>query len=635
MVEDPSPGVWKEVFRDAGTEDGGRPLYLEIGCGRGDFLLQQALAHPEADFVGIEGQASVVLRAMEKAAAAAEAGAGQPSGAAKPSGGAARLCENLRFACAFVNGLEELFEPGSLSGIYLNFSDPWPKSRHAKRRLTYRGRLRDYAKALEPGGFIAIKTDNDALFDFTLEEIAACGWTPAEMTRDLHGAGCDLEARLITTEYERKFRDAGKTINYVEEQEVADEFILARGNGRTIPQEDKIFGISNRAKAAIQEKGADAVINGTIGALLDDEGKLIVLESVDEVFQQLSKTDYAEYAPIGGIKPFREAVQKAAFGAHAPEGFKEAVATPGGTGSLRNVISNYSSFGDKILTSDWHWAPYNTIAGEIGRSIATFTLFDENRGFNAASFAEESARLLQEQDSLVIILNTPAHNPTGYSLTLEDWDKVIASLCEEAKSGKPITLLIDAAYIDFAGDEDEYREFLPKLSVLPENVLCVMAYSLSKTYTLYGGRCGAMICIAKTQAIADEFKRVCEFSSRGSWSNSAKLGQVILSRVYEDPALLARVDEERAKYRNMLIARGTAFSEAAAKAGLEIVPFDAGFFVSVPCADPDALSRKLEEKDVFLVPLKLGIRVSVASVSEEKCRRLPAIIKEAMDELGM
>ena len=652
MVEDPSPEVWKEVFGDAGNDSAGagagsdragagragtgRPLYLEIGCGRGDFLLQQALAHPEADFIGIEGQASVVLRAMEKAAAAEAASEGK----ADPAGGAASLCENLRFACAFVNGLEELFEPGSLSGIFLNFSDPWPKSRHAKRRLTYRGRLMDYANALEPGGFIAIKTDNDPLFDFTLEEIAACGWIPAEMTRDLHGAGCDLQARLVTTEYERKFRDAGKTINYVkviiqEEQEVADEFILARGNGRTIPQEDKIFGISNRAKAAIQEKGADAVVNGTIGALLDDEGKLIVLESVDEVFHQLNKTDYAEYAPIGGIKPFREAVQKAAFGAHAPEGFKEAVATPGGTGSIRNVISNCSSYGGRIMTSDWHWAPYNTIAGEIGRSIATFTLFDENRGFNAASFAEESARLLQEQDSLVIILNTPAHNPTGYSLTLEDWDKVIASLCEEAKGGKPITLLIDAAYIDFAGDEDEYREFLPKLSALPENVLCVMAYSLSKTYTLYGGRCGAMICIAKTQAIADEFKRVCEFSSRGSWSNSAKLGQVILSRVYEDPALLARVDEERAKYRNMLIARGTAFSEAAAKAGLEIVPFDAGFFVSVPCADPDALSRKLEEKDVFLVPLKLGIRVSVASVSEEKCRRLPAIIKAAMDELGM
>ena len=180
-----------------------------------------------------------------------------------------------------------------------------------------------------------------------------------------------------------------------------DGYILARKNGRNIPQEDKIFGISNRAKAAIAQKGAGAVINATIGALLDDEGRLIVLQSVDEMFRQLQPEDYAEYAPIGGIASFREAVQKAAFGNHVPEGYKEAVATPGGTGSLRNVISNYSSEGDQILTSDWHWSPYNTIAGEIGRSIATFTFFNEERRFNASSFREEVARLLQKQESLL------------------------------------------------------------------------------------------------------------------------------------------------------------------------------------------------------------------------------------------
>lgn len=414
---------------------------------------------------------------------------------------------------------------------------------------------------------------------------------------------------------------------------MSQNYILARENGRAIPKEDKIFGISRRAKAAIAEKGKDAVVNATIGALLDDDGNLIVLDSVGEVFEKLAPLDYAEYAPIGGTPLFREAVQKAAFGNHVPEGFKEAVATPGGTGSLRNVISNYSSPGDRVLTSDWHWAPYNTIAGEIGRSIDTFKFFDDNRHFNGASFKEKVREILSAQDSLVIILNTPAHNPTGYSLTLEDWDLVIETLCEEGTSGKAIALLIDAAYIDFAGDEDEYRRFLPKLEALPENVISIVAYSLSKTFTLYGGRCGAMICVAKTKEIADEFKRVCEFSSRGSWSNSAKFAQVILSRIYEDPALLARINEERAAYRQMLLDRGRAFSEAADEAGLEIVPFDAGFFVSVPCEDPDALSAKLEKEDIFLVPLKMGIRISVASISEAKCRMLPAKIKAALDSM--
>jgi aspartate/tyrosine/aromatic aminotransferase len=109
------------------------------------------------------------------------------------------------------------------------------------------------------------------------------------------------------------------------------------------------------------------------------------------------------------------------------------------------------------------------------------------------------------------------------------------------------------------------------------------------------------------------------------------LAQVILSRIYSDPKLLEKVNEERAQYRNMLLARGRAFSEAAKECGLEIVPFDAGFFVSVPCDDPDKYSRFLEKEDVFLVPLAKGIRVAVSAVSEEKCRALPPMIKRAFE----
>nr|WP_243206907.1 aminotransferase class I/II-fold pyridoxal phosphate-dependent enzyme [Lentihominibacter hominis] len=380
----------------------------------------------------------------------------------------------------------------------------------------------------------------------------------------------------------------------------------------------------------IAEKGADKVINATIGSLLDDEGNLIVLSSVDKVFRDMDPADYADYAPIGGIPAFREAVKKAAFGSFQPKSFTEAVATPGGTGALRNVMANYSEPGDKIITSDWHWAPYNTIAGEIGRSIETFSLFTDDRKFNYESLKETAVRLLEDQESLVIILNTPAHNPTGYSLTPEDWDKVVGVLTETAQRGKAIALVIDAAYIDFAGDEEEYRKFLPKLEKLPENVLPIIAYSLSKTYTLYGTRCGAMICMAATKDISDEFRRVCEYSSRGSWSNSAKVAQVILSRIYSDESLLRKVNEERAYYRNMLLDRGRAFEEEAAKVDLETVPFDAGFFVSIPCDNPDEISAKLEKQGLFIVPLAKGLRVSVASISEEKCRRIPAMIKAAM-----
>ena len=410
------------------------------------------------------------------------------------------------------------------------------------------------------------------------------------------------------------------------------ELLFAAANGRNIPKEDKIFGISNRAKQRIERDGKDKVCNATIGALLDDEGNLIVLSSVTEVFRSLKPEEFAEYAPIAGIAEYRQAMKKDAFGSFVPKRYAEAVATPGGTGAIRNTISNFSEPGDEVLIADWYWAPYNSIAQEIGRTIRTFELFDDARRFNIESFAKNAREILKKQDRLVTIINTPAHNPTGYALSDEEWQAVIDFFATLPKD-KKITLLADVAYIDFAGDEEKYRSFLPIIEQAPSNVMIVIAHSLSKAYTLYGMRSGAMICLAPTKEMADEFKRVCEFSSRNSWSNCARAPQVILSKIYADPALKAKVDLERKGFREMLIRRGKAFEKAAAEVGLEMVPFDAGFFTSVPCKDPDALSAELEKEGIFLVPLAKGVRVSVASISEEKCRMLPEKIKACLDRI--
>ena len=409
--------------------------------------------------------------------------------------------------------------------------------------------------------------------------------------------------------------------------------IIVRENGRTIPKEDKIFGISNRAKEAIAKYGKDKVVNGTIGALMDDDGKLIVLKSVDKVFKTLTPDEYAPYAPIGGIPEFKEAIKKAAFGKYEPKGFTEVVATPGGTGGIRNTISNFSAPGDRVLVADWFWAPYRTIATEIGREIQTFKFFDEERKFNIEDFKANVLELLEAQDSLVIIINSPAHNPTGYSLSVDDW-RNIKAIFEKTPQNKHVALFCDVAYIDFAGDEEEYRQFLPVLDEMPENVLPVIGYSASKTFTMYGMRCGAMICIAKTPAIAVEFKSACEFSSRGSWSNCNRAPQTVITKIFADPELKKMVDDERAEYRDMLIRRGRAFEAAAKECGLEMVPFDAGFFASMPMPNPDEVAAELEKENIFLVPLAKGIRASVASMSEENCKMVPARIKACMEKLA-
>lgn len=178
--------------------DDDKELYLEIGCGKGNFIIKKALANPDKNFIAIEGQETVMLRALEKVKDLAEGGAD---------------FSNLKFILNFVHRMDDLFTEGQLAGIYLNFSDPWPKARHAKRRLTYRERLRDYAWALRDGGFVEFKTDNDDLYDSALEEIEAAGYEITEQTRDLHNSNYD--SRLTTTEYEERFRNEGKNINYV------------------------------------------------------------------------------------------------------------------------------------------------------------------------------------------------------------------------------------------------------------------------------------------------------------------------------------------------------------------------------------------------------------------------------------
>lgn len=405
------------------------------------------------------------------------------------------------------------------------------------------------------------------------------------------------------------------------------EFIFADQNDRTIPAEDAIFGISQRANAA--KAAGREVINGTIGMLLGDDGKPMVLSSVASEIKTISAEEFAPYAPIGGTPGYRAAVKRAAFRSYTPKSEVRVVATPGGTGAIRTAVANYTNRGDRILTTDWHWGPYNKIADEQGRSVVSFGLFNENRGFNLEAFEEKIKELLSEQEDLLIIINTPAQNPTGYEVTLEEWDQIVAILSAIPKD-KRATLLVDTAYIDFAGDEDRVRGFLPKLEELPGNVFPMLAFSLSKTFTMYGMRCGALIAMAPTEEIAEEFVRVCEFSCRATWSNSPRIGQSLIEKIFADEELLKEVTRERAEIGKVLHARGRAFEKAAEEAGLEILPYDSGFFVTVPCDDPKGLGLKLEEEGIFLVPFGKGLRVSVASVTEEQCRIVPAKILEAM-----
>ena len=173
-----------------------QPLHIEVGMGKGRFLMDMARLHPEINYVGIEMYDSVLLRAIQKMEELEAAG---------------QKLSNLVFMRMDARLLPEVFDKGEVAKIYLNFSDPWPKARHAKRRLTSREFLARYDQILEKDGVVEFKTDNRELFEFSLEEVPEAGWTLVEHTFDLHHDEKMMQGNVMT-EYEEKFSSMGNPI---------------------------------------------------------------------------------------------------------------------------------------------------------------------------------------------------------------------------------------------------------------------------------------------------------------------------------------------------------------------------------------------------------------------------------------
>lgn len=180
-------GSWSKQFEKEA------PLYVEIGMGKGRFIIDNALKYPNINFIGIEMYSSVLLRALQKMDELLE----------KP--------KNLKFICMDAKEITEVFAEGEVDKIYLNFSDPWPKDRHAKRRLPSRQFLASYDKILKKGGDLEFKTDNRDLFDFAVSELEPAGWKAKAVTYDLHNDK-NLVIGNIMTEYEEKFSSMGNPI---------------------------------------------------------------------------------------------------------------------------------------------------------------------------------------------------------------------------------------------------------------------------------------------------------------------------------------------------------------------------------------------------------------------------------------
>lgn len=387
---------------------------------------------------------------------------------------------------------------------------------------------------------------------------------------------------------------------------------------------DPIFTMN----AAAQKSAAAgvSVINATVGALLDDQGKLVVHDSVMAKYRALAPLEIAPYAPIAGDTAYLLALTKR----HWPEltSYGMGAATPGGTGALALSLRNLLEPGQHLLTAAPYWGPYATLALENRVIMDTVPYPAAGASLDVDAWRTACEGLLTSQGRLLLWLNDPCHNPTGRSLTSADRRALLAMLRDISSLG-PVTLLLDFAYLDYARDAQAVREALDDYAAFAAegHVLVGASLSLSKAYTIYGARAGALVFPWCTDAALGAALSV---SCRGTYSNCARAPMSVLLRMTFDAEALGVLAAEHARWSAVLTERADALDAALKAEGLAGAPWDGGFFITLELPDPHGVTQRLMNEGVFVVPIPEGLRVGVCGLRTSDAPRFAAAVRVCM-----
>ena len=373
------------------------------------------------------------------------------------------------------------------------------------------------------------------------------------------------------------------------------------------------------AEAKRRAAAGESVVNATIGALMHDDGRLCTLPTVLETFRGYVGEQAAGYALISGIPTFREAVVHDLFGDGPLASQATAVAAPGGSGAVYQAVVNFLEPGQKMLVPNFFWGPYLAITTHSGRGLDPFPMFTPDGSFNLEGMEAGLDRHLADQGRALLVLNFPCHNPTGYTLSAEEWRQV-SDIVARAGARGPVTVLLDVAYMEFGGEAA--RSWLDHVPDLMENATVLVAWTASKSMAQYGARVGAIVGLHRDADELSQMDNAFGFTCRATWSNCNHLGQLAVTDLLTKPDLVDRVTSERAAISALLQSRIDAFNEYATRVALPTPRFDAGFFVSVFTPDQDATAKAMRELGVYTVPIGGAVRVALCSTPESAIPRV-------------
>ncbi len=383
---------------------------------------------------------------------------------------------------------------------------------------------------------------------------------------------------------------------------------------------EDITRVSQMAKDAVAKD--PSVINATVGVLLDDNGDILYSNVFDSIIPTLTPKEKFPYENVLGPDGLRNNVLKFLKQEKFLTKPNMTMITAGGTGALSNVISVFSKNAG-LVVSELCWNNYYAIAKTFNVDLYTFNTFNEDK-YDLKAFEVSFNKAIADKENIIVLLNTPSHNPTGYDLTNDELKAIVELVNKKVTADKKITVILDIAYYNFGINQN-----LDPLLELKEDVNLAIAYSFSKSFGIYGFRLGSLTMISKDN---EKLEKLFYSHTRTKWSNPNKLGCSVLSKVLANDELCEQVDKEIKNHMQVLTNKTTIFRNALSELNIKTFPHTNGFFLSIPVENPENTALTLSQNGVYLTTVEGGIRVAISGVPSYRLKELAEKIAEVVNK---
>ncbi len=369
----------------------------------------------------------------------------------------------------------------------------------------------------------------------------------------------------------------------------------------------------------------DDVINASIGMFYDEKKAIGGMPTVSKAIRNLTDDEMLPYPAVDGGALFKENLYRWVFKDYLPKikesFFMNACATPGGSGAIASTFSVFGTPKESIFVSDIRWQ-YERFADRAKLNIFEHNLFKGDH-FDLESFDERLSELAKKQKRIIVIINDPCHNPTGFTLSEFEFKAILTSMNQHQDND--IIFLYDLAYLEYSHEENN-RKKLSYLPMLESHVTTVIAFSGSKTFGVYGLRLGAAIYLSKKENVIKDIHPKFVNEARGSWS-ATPTASIELFNKFSIKENYDQFKVDLHKINDLVQKRSESFITQAKAIGLKTHPFRSGFYTVVLTPKPDEDYLTLAKHHIFAVPMNGGVRFALCSLSLKEIDGLPQKIK--------